>query len=145
MFKNRLDYLQCIFLLTLILVILELININPNSKLNAQIIGNQQVTGNSGGGINSQDCGYIASQPNHVLNLMQKVDYLRVDLQSNGGEATLLILGPGAQDRFCVLGDRNSGVNPELAGVWEAGKYLIYVGDLSNSQHNFTLNISTQK
>jgi hypothetical protein len=143
MFKYLKVKLKIILVFTISNLLINVINFN--SQLNAQIIGNQQIQGNTGGGINSQDCGYIGSQPNHVLNLMQKVDYLRVNLQTNGGEPTLLILGPGAQDRFCVLGDRSSGVNPELAGVWEAGKYLIYVGDRSNSQHSFTLNISTQK
>jgi hypothetical protein len=113
-------------------------------KLRAQIIGVQQIQGKTGGGVDSKDCGYIGTQPNHILNLMERIDYLRVSLQANGGEPTLLIFGPGAQDRFCVLGDRNLGINPELSGVWESGKYLIFVGDRTNSQHSFTLNISTQ-
>lgn len=132
------------FLITLVVLGINLIDINPNLKLNAQTIGSQQIKGNTGGEIDSKDCGYIGNQPNHVLNLMQKTDYLKISLRANGGQPTLLILGPGTQDRFCVLGDQNSGVNPQLSGVWEAGKYLIFVGDRTNSQHSFTLNISTQ-
>jgi hypothetical protein len=123
----------------------NLVSPNLNYPLNAQIVGLEQIKGKTGGTIDSKDCGYIDSKPNHVLNLMESSDYLRVSLQTNGGEPTLLILGPGAQDRFCILGDRHSGVNPELSGVWESGKYLIFVGERSNSQYSFTLNISTQQ
>jgi hypothetical protein len=145
MFKYYLFYWKQVFLLTLLFLLLELVNFSHHRKLNAQIIGVQEVKGVSGGSINSQDCGYIAQSPNHVLNLRQKVDYLRVNLQSSSGQPTLLILGPGSTDRFCLLGDSNLGVKTELAGVWEPGKYLIYVGDHEGSQNPFILNISTQK
>jgi hypothetical protein len=137
--------LGLILVLTLIAWGINLIYIGPNLKLRAQMIGVQQVQGKTGGEVDSKDCGYISTQPNHILNLMQRIDYLRVSLQANGGDPTLLILGPGAEDRFCVLGDRHLGVTPELSGVWESGKYLIFVGDRHNSQHSFTLNISTQQ
>lgn len=140
MFKNYLKYLQFIVKLSLIVWVLF-----PNLKLNAQTIANQQINGVSGGNVKTPDCGYIGNQANYTLNLSQKMDYLKVNLQATGGQPTLLIVGPGANDRFCILGDGNSGLKPELAGVWEAGKYLIYVGDRTNSQHQFTLNISTQK
>jgi hypothetical protein len=140
MIKNYLKYLKFIVGLSLTFWVLF-----PNFKLNAQTISNQKINGVSGGNVQTSDCGYIANQANYTLNLSQKVDYLKVNLQTTGGQPTLLIVGPGPNDRFCVLGDGNSGLKPELSGVWEAGKYLIYVGDRSNSQHQFTLNISTQK
>lgn len=145
MFKYLKQNFKIVFLIIFISLGINIIDIGGNLRLNAQIIGVQNLQGKTGGGINSKDCGYINSQPNHIINLIQKVDYLRVTLKANGGEPTLLILGPGSADRFCVLGDRNSGVNPEISGVWEAGKYIIYVGDLTNSAHDFTLNISTTK
>ena len=126
-------------------LVVEATNFYLGSTLRAQIIGVERVEGKSGGEVNSKDCGYIAHHPNHILNLMQRTDYLRVSLQTNGGEPTLLIVGPSAKDRFCILGDRSSGINPELAGVWESGKYLIYIGDRTGSQHPFILNISTKK
>jgi hypothetical protein len=145
MIKYLKQHFQTIFLIIFVSLGIDIININQNSKLSSQIIGVQNLQGKTGGKINSQDCGYIANQPNHILNLMEKTDSLRVTLKANGGKPTLLILGPGDQDRFCVLGDTNSGVNPEISGVWEPGKYLIYIGDLTNSQYDFTLNISHQK
>lgn len=129
------------YFLALICLTVNIIVLFPFSKLNAQT----QIRGKTGGGVNTRDCGFISSKPNHTLNLKQKTDYLRVSLRANGGQPTLLIVGPGSQDRFCVLGDSNMGVHPELSGVWESGKYLIFVGDLKNSGSSFTLNISSQK
>jgi hypothetical protein len=145
MFENLKYNLGIASLGTLICLVVEASDFYSGSRLSAQIIGVEEVKGTSGGGVDSKDCGYIANQPNHVLNLMERTDYLRVSLQVNGGEPTLLIIGPGAKDRFCVLGDRTSAMSPELSGVWEAGKYLIYVGDRTGSQLPFTLNISLKK
>ena len=145
MFKSIKCNLLVASLFTPIWLVVEAINFELGSTLRAQIIGFEQVQGKSGGEVDSKDCGYVAPHPNHVLNLMQRTDYLRVSLQANAGEPTLLIVGPGAKDRFCILGDRSSGMNPELAGVWESGKYLIYVGDRHGSQYPFTLNISTKQ
>ena len=142
MFKSLKCNLLVASLFTLIWLVVEFY---LGSTLRAQMLGVERVEGKSGGTVDSKDCGYIAHNPNHVLNLMQRTDYLRVSLQANGGEPTLLIVGPGAKDRFCILGDRSSGMNPELAGVWESGKYLIYIGDRTGSQYPFILNISTKK
>lgn len=105
---------------------------------------NQSIKGLSGGSIDSQGCGFIASSPNYQMTLAQRSDYLRLTVQSDGGQPTLLVLGPNAEDSFCVLGDKVSGLKPEISGVWEAGNYKIYIGDLSNSQHQFVLDISTE-
>ena len=104
---------------------------------------NQLIEGQSGGSVDSQGCGFIADSPNHQMNLSHKVDYMRLTVQADGGEPTLLVLGPNSGDSFCVLGDKLSGLNPEISGVWEAGEYEIYVGDRSGSQHRFILDIST--
>lgn len=112
------------------------------SVVKAQNIGIQQVQGKTGGNINSGDCGYIGSQPNHVINLMQPVYSLNIKLEATEGNPSLLILGPSNSDRFCILGEPNIGKSPEMSGVWEAGKYLIYVGDIQGNQHPFTLKIT---
>ena len=145
MFKSIKRNLLVASLFTLIGLVVEGSDFGLGSTLRAQIIGFEQVRGKSGGEVDSKDCGYIAPHPNHVINLMQRTDYLRVSLQANDGEPTLLIVGPEARDRFCILGDRSSGINPELAGVWESGKYLIYVGDRTGSRYPFILKISTTK
>lgn len=108
----------------------------------AQAIGIQEVKGNTGGNVNSGDCGYIANKPNHVINLMEPLYSLKIRVEASQGNPSLLILGPGNNDRFCILGGANTGKLPEMSGVWEAGKYLIYVGDMEGNQHPFTLKIT---
>ena len=126
--------------------------VNSVTKVNSQPIGidlkfdtkTQTIQGRTGGPINSKGCGYIASSPNHVINIPKRVDYMRLTVQASGGQPTLLVKGPSSKDSFCVLGDAESGFKPEMSGVWEPGKYKIYIGDLSGKNHQFTLNISTK-
>ncbi len=110
---------------------------------NAQNIGlaKKEIKGQTGGNVNSGDCGYIASQPNHVINLTQAVYSLEIRLEATQGNPSLLILGPGSNDRFCILGEQNMNKSPRMSGVWDAGKYSIYVGDIQGNQHPFTLRI----
>ncbi|MGD1918715.1 MAG: hypothetical protein ACFCAD_07385 [Pleurocapsa sp.] len=110
---------------------------------NNQTQANQIIEGQSGGFVDSQGCGFIADSPNHRMNLSHRVDYMRLTVKADGGQPTLLVLGPNSNDSFCVLGDEISGLQPEISGVWEAGNYEIYIGDRSRSQHKFFLNIST--
>ena len=104
----------------------------------------QTIQGSTGGPINSKGCGYVASSPNHVINIPKRVDYMRLTVQASGGQPTLLVKGPSSRDSFCVLGDAVSGFKPEMSGVWEPGEYKIYIGDLTGKNHQFTLNISTK-
>ena len=101
------------------------------------------IEGQSGGSTDSQGCGFIGDRPNYEMNLEQKADYMHFSVQTDGGQPTLLVLGPDPDDSFCVLGDEVSGLKPEISGVWEAGSYKIYVGDRNGENHKFTLNIST--
>ena len=78
------------------------------------------------------------------MNLEERMDYMRLTVEASGGQPTLLVVGPNTGDSFCVLGDEMSGLKPEISGVWEAGFYQIYVGDRTNEQHKFSLNISTK-
>lgn len=99
------------------------------------------LNGKSGGTVKS-DCGNIAAAPNQVIQLSEPLPYLRLTVDSPG-QPTLLIDGPGG--RFCVLADRYSQTKPEMSGYWQAGKYSLYVGQLSQQQHNYTLSISQSK
>ena len=109
----------------------------------AQDQSNKTVTGQSGGSNDSQGCGFISNDPSYEMNLKQRIDYLRFTVEADGGQPTLLVVGPNAEDSFCVLGDEVLELKPEISGVWEAGYYQIYVGDRTGTQHNFTLDIST--
>lgn len=117
------------------------------TEANGQIVVGQTTTplslqGQSGGPVDSKGCGFIAATPNHAINVTDRLDYLRLNVQANG-EPTLLVDGPGG--KFCVLADQVSGANPEISGVWMPGRYSIYVGDRTGSQHQYTINISQQK
>ena len=104
----------------------------------------ETIKGQSGGSIDSKGCGFIAKSPNYTMNLPQRIDYMRLTVETAGGQPTLLVLGPNPGDSFCVLGDKTSGLKPEISGVWEAGQYQIYVGDRIGDKYQFILNILTE-
>ena len=43
----------------------------------------QTIQGSTGGPINSKGCGYMASSPNHVINIPKRVDYMRLTVQAS--------------------------------------------------------------
>ena len=96
------------------------------------------IQGRSGGKVNSRGCGFIASQPNQVINVIERIDYMEISVKAVSGQPTLLIKGPNGN--LCSLD-----ANPKIAGMWVPGTYSIYVGDRTNSRHNFTLKISKQR
>ena len=98
------------------------------------------VTGQSGGSVESDDCGFIGQEPHHVLRVTERVNYLRVTLKADQGEPTLLVDGPDG--RFCVVADSLSPDHPEISGVWLPGDHKIYVGDSTEGGNQFTLEIS---
>lgn len=111
----------------------------------AQDLSNKTIQGTTGGNNNSGDCGYIADQPNYVINLNEQTYSLNVILEANNGKPSLLVLGPGNNDRFCVLGEPTSGKLAKMGGVWAPGKYLIYVGDAPGNKNPFTLKVVNKK
>jgi hypothetical protein len=109
--------------------------------LMAQSQPSQTIQGISGGKKSSGDCGYIANTPNYVINLSEATYSLNVILDAQQGKPSLLILGPGKSDRFCVFGEPNIGKNAQMGGYWMPGQYLIYVGDDLGNHYPFTLRI----
>ena len=99
-----------------------------------------QVNGTSGGSQKDKSCaGYIATSPNHVIQVTEDSNLL-FRLQSSGQPA-LLIRSAAGQD-FCVPADSFSGGQVEIPGRWSRGKYLVFVGDRAGGQHSYTLSIS---
>ncbi|MEH1831105.1 MAG: hypothetical protein V7L29_03230 [Nostoc sp.] len=109
------------------------IQINRNFQRDPLILN-----GKSGGTVKS-NCGNITTAPNQVIQVTESLPYLRLTVESQG-KPTLLIDGPGG--RFCVMPDSYSGGKPELSGYWQAGKYLLYVGEISQLEYSYTLSIS---
>ncbi|MEL6929474.1 MAG: hypothetical protein AAFO95_12665 [Cyanobacteria bacterium J06600_6] len=116
-------------------------NITPDNGNLAQ--SDRTIEGMSGGFTDSQGCGFIGDTPSYEMNLESRIDYMRFTVETSGGQPTLLVVGPNSGDSFCVLGDEISGLKPEISGVWEPGSYQIYVGNRTNTQHKFVLDIST--
>ncbi|MBE9038081.1 hypothetical protein [aff. Roholtiella sp. LEGE 12411] len=112
------------------------IQINRNLQSDPLILNGQ-----SGGSIKS-NCGNVTAAPNQIIEVTESLPYLRLTVETKG-QPTLLIDGPGG--RFCVLADSYSGGKPELSGYWQPGKYLLFIGELSQQQHSYTLSISQQK
>ncbi len=125
-----------LILISVQLVSAEVVKIERDSQPDPLIL-----SGKSGGSQKS-NCGNIAAQPSRILEVTDSLPYLRLTVESNG-KPTLLIDGP--EGRFCVLEDNYSQDKPEISGYWQAGKYSLYIGDLSKEQHTYTLSISQQK
>ncbi len=94
------------------------------------------------GGFEKSNCGNIGKAPDRVLEVTESLPYLRLTVESEG-KPTLLIDSP--EGRFCVLADSYSQDKPEISGYWQAGKYSLYIGELSKQKHQYTLSISQQK
>ncbi|WP_038026040.1 hypothetical protein [Synechococcus sp. PCC 7336] len=85
-------------------------------------------TGMSGGTVNTGDCGYIDTTPDHVLTVTKPFQYLKAYVDAPG-DVTLLVTGPDG--RFCR--DDEVGLLPQLWGTWPAGTYQIWIGDFVGS------------
>lgn len=99
-----------------------------------------QVSGKSGGNQKDSSCaGYIASAPNHVVQVTEDAD-LRFVLQ--GAESSALLIRSSAGQSFCVPADAYSKGKVEIPGRWQRGTYSVFVGDRAKAQHAYTLSIS---
>ncbi len=122
-------------LTSITLVSADPLPITPNFKPDPIVL-----TGISGGAKDSQGCGKIGEQPNHVIRLSNNFKYLRFSVEGEG-DLTLLIESPSGS-RSCVLYDSAAGGKVQSSGFWEIGTYLIYIGDRSGQKHNYTLSIT---
>ena len=111
----------------------------PNVQINRAFQPDPLVLNGKSGGTVKSNCGNISTEPSQVIQVTESLPYLRLTVESQG-KPTLLIDGPGG--RFCVMADSYSGGKPEQSGYWQAGRYSVYVGELSQQQHNYSLSIS---
>lgn len=95
------------------------------------------------GTMNSQDCGFIAQTPNHVIQITDDLPYWRI-MVTTSASPTLLIDCPTG--RYCMLpeGSANSGVL-QYSGYGTPGNYNIYIGDRQQGQNPYRISISDQK
>ncbi|BBD66420.1 hypothetical protein NIES4072_63110 [Nostoc commune NIES-4072] len=115
----------------------------PTIQINRNLQADPLILKGKSGGTVKSNCGNITTEPNHVIQVTESLPYLRLTVESEG-KPTLLIDGPGG--RFCVMADKYSGGKPELSGFWQAGTYLLFVGEQSPEKPNFnyTLSISQE-
>lgn len=113
------------------------------AALAQQVFPGQPVSasGTSGGTVNSGDCGYIASSPNHTIEVVNDLPYWRITVQTTG-KPTLLIQGPAG--RYCVL-PSGSGDTLQFSGYGTKGTYQLFIGDRASGQHPYQLSISDQR
>ncbi len=95
------------------------------------------LTGTSGGG-SSSSCGNIPASPSQTVTLTQAMDL--VFSVQGANSVTLLIKSPDG-GQFCVISD-GSGSQLQQPGYWNAGTYLIYIGDRAATSHPYTLSIT---
>ncbi|MEO0684311.1 MAG: hypothetical protein AAFY76_04470 [Cyanobacteria bacterium J06649_11] len=126
----------CLIIASLQSVKAEIVKIEPDFQPDPLTISGKS------GGFEKSNCGNIPATPSQILEVSKSLPYLRLSVESKG-KPTLLIDGP--EGRFCVLGDSYSEEKPEISGYWQAGKYSLYIGNLSSEQHDYTLSISQQK
>ena len=93
--------------------------------------------GTSGGqanatNVNSSCRGWIASNPDHVLQAQGHFNFLRIFAVSNG-DTTLLIQTPNGQVR---CNDDTFGTNPSVEGNFGPGTYRIWVGSYQQGQNS---------
>ena len=141
--KMKYLFAQLIHSKTMLLCVVALVGLIPPIVIAAPTP--QAIKGRTGGTVDSKSCGFVATTPSYTMSLSRRMDYMRMLVDAQGGQPTLLIVGPKGNDRFCVLGDAHIGLKPEISGVWEPGKYNVYVGDRYGEQHPFTLRILTNK
>lgn len=111
----------------------------PTIKINRNLQSDPLILNGKSGGTVKSNCGNITTEPSQVIEVTESLPYLRLTVESQG-KPTLLLNGPGG--RFCVMADNYSGGKSEVSGYWQAGKYSLYVGELSKQQYSYTLSIS---
>ncbi|QLE54176.1 hypothetical protein [Nostoc sp. TCL26-01] len=114
----------------------------PPVQINSKLSSDPLVLSGRSGGTVKSNCGNVAATPNQILEVKEALPYLRLTVESPG-KPTLLINGSGG--RFCVMADSYSGGKAELSGYWQPGRYLLFIGDLSPNQYNYSLSISQQQ
>lgn len=100
------------------------------------------VSGTSGGTSDSGDCGWVAAEPNLVLDATEDLLNMRIAVQT-AGAPTLLIEGPAG--RYCILPETPSGSTLQFSGYGPRGTYNIYVGDREQTRHPYTLSVSDRQ
>ncbi|MBD2060258.1 hypothetical protein H6F88_30395 [Oculatella sp. FACHB-28] len=87
--------------------------------------------------------GFADTTPDHILVLQQDFSQLTLQVNSGGGDTTLLVQGPSDSTVRC--GDDTGRTNTDASiqdSSWQAGTYKVWVGAFeSGSRHEYTLTV----
>jgi hypothetical protein len=87
--------------------------------------------------------GFADTTPDHILVLQQNFSQLTLQVNSGGGDTTLLVQGPN--DGTVRCGDDTSRTNTDASiqdTGWQAGTYRVWVGAFeSGVRHDYTLTV----
>lgn len=85
--------------------------------------------------------GFFDEEPDHTLELEDKLDYLKLEVESPE-DTTIIVSGPGGS--WC--NDDFDGKNPGLVGEWLPGTYNIWIGSYRREKYlPYTLQITEVK
>ena len=127
--------------------------IAANGAITSSETFNGVINGQAGGPVNSNFCGWIATNPNHTFRIdgngLMSLNLSVVDVDGGSSQPfTLLIKNandPNA-DPFCAIADPSSGIPAEIGGVWNPGKYQVFIGNFEQSgaagRVSYVLNVS---
>ena len=90
---------------------------------------------------NNQPCvGYAERTPDHILQVTTSLSDVIVEVNSNGGDTTLMIEAP---DRTIYCSDDGNNSDAVITGKdWGIGDYKVWVGAFDAGQHyDYTLEI----
>ena len=98
-----------------------------------------EVSGTSGGPQTSADCGFLPAQPDYSFNITQPTASISITV-SGANDYTLLMVGPN-NTRECILAHDFDGGAIQSRGLYKAGTYNLYVGDIDGASDPFTLTV----
>jgi len=103
-------------------------------------INNTVVVQGTSGGSQSSSCGFISGSPSQVVRVTEPFAALRFRVEG-GDSTTLLIQGPDGRNQ-CVMADSLAGGVIEVTGVWDQGRYTLFVGEQNQARTNpYTLSV----
>lgn len=103
-------------------------------------INSAVVVRGTSGGSQSSSCGFIGAAPSQVVRVTESFAALRFRVEG-GDSMTLLIQGPNGRNQ-CVMADSLAGGVIEVTGVWDQGRYTLFVGEQNPSRTNpYTLSV----
>ena len=98
-----------------------------------------EVSGTSGGPQASADCGFLPAQPDYSFNITQPTASVSITV-SGSDDYTLLMVGPDSS-RECILAHDFDGGAIRSRGLYKAGTYHLYVGDIDGAAAPFTITV----